>query len=205
MYNMKQYVISIGRQFGCGAHEIATKLSKKLGVPYCDKEIIKRAAKESGFDENIFKFYDEKFTTSFLYNVSTDGFSAITGSGMTLEDKIFQYQFDSIRKLAAEGSCIIVGRCADYILRDTPNLLTVFLHADNEFRCKRAVSIYGIDEKNALKEIRNTDKKRARFHNFYSEKKWGDATTYDISVNVAKIGIDATVDLIADYINTRFA
>ncbi|MGN0521189.1 MAG: AAA family ATPase [Eubacterium sp.] len=202
---MKQYIISIGRQFGCGAHEIATKLSEKLGVPYYDKEIIKRAAKESGFDENIFKFYDEKPTRSFLYNVSTDGFSAINNTGMTLEDRVFQYQFDTIRKVASEGSCIIVGRCADYILKDSPNLLTVFLHADDEFRCKRAVNIYGISEKNALKEIKNTDKKRAKFHNFYSDDRWGDAATYDISINVAKIGIDATVNLIADYINTRFA
>lgn len=202
---MKQYVISIGRQFGCGAHETAIKLSQRLGVPYYDKEIIKRAAKESGFDENIFAFYDEKPTRSFLYNISTDGFSSIANPSMTLEDKVFQYQFDSIRSHAKEGSCIIVGRCADYILRDMPNLVTIFLHADEDFRCNRVVDTYGLSRKDALKEMKNIDKKRARFHNFYSDYKWGDAATYDLSINVSKIGIDAAVDMIEKYINTRFS
>lgn len=107
---MKKHIISIGRQYGCGAHEIATKLSKKLDIPYYDKEIIKRAAKDSGFDEHIFTFYDERPTRSFLYNVSTDGFSNIASNGLALEDQVFQYQFDTIRKVAEEGSCIIVDR-----------------------------------------------------------------------------------------------
>ena len=97
---MKKHIISIGRQYGCGAHEIATKLSEKLGIPYYDKEIIKRAAKDSGFDEHIFTFYDERPTRSFLYNVSTDGFSNIASNGLALQDQDFQYQFDTIRKVA---------------------------------------------------------------------------------------------------------
>lgn len=201
---MKNYVISIGRQFGCGAHEIATKLSEKLNIPYYDKEIIKRAAKESGFDENLFLFYDEKPTRSFLYNISADGLNAITNSSGTLEDKIFQYQFDTIRKVADEGSCIIVGRCADYILHDNPNLFTIFLHANDDFRRERVIKFYGINEKNALKEMKTTDKKRARFHNFYCDNKWGDATTYDLSIDVSRLGIDNTVELIAYYINKKY-
>lgn len=201
---MKKYVISISRQFGCGGHEIATKLSEKLGVPYYDKEIMKRAAKDSGFDESLFMFYDEKPTRSFLYNVSTDGFANITSTGQTLEDKVFQWQFDTIRKVADEGSCIIVGRCADYILHDNENLLTVFLHAGDDFRCDRVVKQYGISEKNALKEMKSTDKKRLRFHNFYCDNKWGDAASYDLSIDVSRIGIDETVDLITDYINKKF-
>lgn len=202
---MKNYVITISRQFGCGAHEIATKLSEKLGVPYYDKEILKRAAKESGFDENLFIFYDEKPTGSFLFNISADGYTSVTNTGITLEDKIFQYQFDTIRKLAEEGSCIIVGRCSDYILKDFPNLLTVFLHANNDFRRDRIISQYGISEKNAAKEIKSTDKKRARFHNFYCDSKWGDACTYDLSIDVSRLGIDNTVDLIENYINKKYA
>lgn len=202
---MKNYIISIGRQFGCGAHEIAAELSKILGIPYLDKEIIKRAAKDSGFDEGIFSFYDERPTRSFLYNVSSDAYSTITSNGITLEDKVFQYQFDAIRKAAEEGSCIIVGRCADYILKERPDLLTVFLHADIDYRKNAVIEKYGIDEKSALKEIKATDKKRARFHNFYSDEKWGEADTYDLCINVAKIGIDKTVDLIEEYIKSRYS
>ncbi|MCD7796573.1 MAG: cytidylate kinase-like family protein [Clostridiales bacterium] len=201
---MKKYIVSIGRQFGCGAHEIATKLSERLNVPYYDKEIIKRAAKDSGFDESIFKFYDEKPTRSFLYNVSTDGLSSFSGNGVPFEDQVFQYQFDSIRKVASEGSCVIVGRCADYILKGDPGLVTIFLHADDEFRLKRVTEIYGLDEKSAAKEIKAIDKKRARFHNFYSDEKWGDAATYDLAIDVSKLGIDETVELIAHYIETKY-
>lgn len=201
---MKNYVISIGRQFGCGAHEIATKLSERLEVPYYDKEIIKRAAKDSGFDENLFSFYDERPTSSFLYSVSTDGFASLTNSGGMLEDQVFQYQFDTIRKVASEGSCIIVGRCADYILRENPNLLTVFLHADDDFRRERVVKRYGISEKNAMREIKSVDRKRARFHNFYCDEKWGNAAAYDLSIDVSRFGIDNTVDLISAYINIKF-
>lgn len=202
---MKNYVISIGRQFGCGGHEIATKLSEKLGIPYYDKEIIKRAAKDSGFDENLFLFYDEKPTRSFLYNVSADGLSGITSAGVTLEDRVFQYQFDTIRKVAEEGSCIIVGRCADYILKDHPNLLTVFLHAGDDFRRDRIINNYKVSEKEAAKEIKTMDKKRARFHNFYCDDKWGDASTYALSIDVSRLGIDDTVELISDYVNKKFA
>ena len=201
---MKNYVISIGRQFGCGAHEIATKLSDRLEVPYYDKEIIKRAAKDSGFDENLFSFYDERPTSSFLYSVSTDGFASLTNLNGTLEDQVFQYQFDTIRKVAAEGSCIIVGRCADYILRENPNLLTVFLHADDDFRRERVVKLYGVSEKNAMREIKAVDRKRTRFHNFYCDDKWGDAATYDLSIDVSRLGIDNTVDLISHCVNKEF-
>ncbi len=202
---MKNYVISIGRQFGCGAHEIAVKLSEKLGVPYYDKEIIKRAAKESGFDENLFAFYDEKPTRSFLYGISTEGLNTVSNTGITLEDKIFQYQFDTIKSVAEEGSCIIVGRCADYILKDMSGLFTVFLHADDEFRRNRVVQVYGVSEKDAGREIRITDKKRARFHNFYCDDKWGDVGSYDLAIDVSSLGIDGTVDLIASYVNIKFA
>lgn len=198
---MKKTIISIGRQYGCGAHEIATKLSDKLGIPYYDKEIIKRAAKDSGFDEHIFTFYDEKPTRSFLYNISSDGFTTgLSNGGMALEDQVFQYQFDTIRRVAEEGSCIIVGRCADYILKDDDALLTVFLHAGADFRRKRIIEQYGESEKDALKEMKAMDKKRARFHNFYSDEKWGEATTYDLAVNVEKLGIDGTVEFLSKYI-----
>lgn len=202
---MKNFIVSIGREYGCGAFEISTKLAEKLGVLYYDKEIIKRSAKESGYDENLFAFYDEKPTRSLLYNISADGFSGITNAGITLEDQIFQFQFDTIRKIADEGSCIIVGRCADYILRDNPGLLTVFLHGDIEYRRKRAVEKYGINEKTSLKEVKAMDKKRARFHDFYADERWGDARTYDLAIDVSRLGIDQTVEIIAHYIQTKFA
>ena len=146
---------------------------------------------------------DERPTRSFLYNVSTDGFSNIASNGLALEDQVFQYQFDTIRKVAEEGSCIIVGRCADYILKEDEALLTIFLHASDKFREKRVIEKYGVEPKNVAKEMKNTDKKRAKFHNFYSEEKWGEATTYDLAINVAKLGIDGTVDLISEYIKAQ--
>lgn len=198
------YIITIGRQFGCGAHEIGTKLAEKLGVPYYDKELMKRASKDSGFDENLFKFYDEKPTRSFLFNVSTDGLVPMNNNGISLEDRIMQYQFDTIKNVAREGSCIIVGRCAEYVLRDYDNMLSVFLHADDEYRLNRVTEKYGYNRKDAQKEIKATDKKRARFHDFYSEAPWGKASTYDLCVNVSKLGVDATVDLIADCVKRNF-
>lgn len=201
---MKNYVITIGRQYGCGAREIGSKLAQRLNIPYYDKEIIKRAAKDSGFDESVFCLYDERATRSYLYNLSADGFATISGSGITLEDQVFQFQFDTIRKVAEEGSCIIVGRCADYILRDNPNILSVFLHADDDYKLKRIVEEYGIDRKSAVKDMKSIDKKRMRFHNFYSDEKWGDAKTYDLTINVSKLGVDQTVDLIETYIKSHF-
>ncbi len=198
------FIITIGRQFGCGAHEIGTKLAEKLEVPYYDKELMKRASKDSGFDENLFNFYDEKPTRSFLFNVSTDGLVPMGNEGMSLEDRIVQYQFDTIKSVAEEGSCIIVGRCAEYILRDYDNMVSVFLHADDEYRLDRIVNLYGYSRKDALKELKAMDKKRAKFHNFYSDEKWGDAATYSLCIDVSTLGIDETVELIADYINKKF-
>lgn len=201
---MKKFIITIGRQFGCGAHEIATRLAEKLDVPYYDKEIIKRASLESGFDEKLFHYYDERPVRSFLFNVSTDGYIPMGSNNQTLEDQIIQYQFNTIKKAANENSCIIVGRCADYILRENNDLMSVFLHADNEYRLNRIIKDYNYSEKNAVKEMKTVDKKRAKFHDFYSDNKWGDATAYDLCIDVSKLGIDGTVDLIADYLNKRF-
>lgn len=201
---MKNFVITLGRQFGCGAHEIGTKLAERLDIAYYDKELIKRASKDSGFDENLFAFYDERPNRSFLFNVSVDGFSSFNGDNMSLEDKIFQYQFDTIKKVAKEKSCIIVGRCADYILRDMPNMCSVFLHGDDEYRIRRVIEEYGFSEKNAVKEIKTVDKKRARFHNFYCDNKWGDASSYNLSIDVSKLGIEKTADLIEYYVKQNF-
>lgn len=201
---MKNYVITIGRQFGCGGHEIGTKLAQRLGISYYDKEIMKRAANDSGFDENLFHFYDEKPTTSFLFNVSADGMIPVGDRGMTLEDRIVQYQFDTIKKVAAEGSCIIVGRCAEYVLREHPNILSVFLHSDDRHRLERVIKAYDYGEKEAAKEIKAMDKRRAKFHNFYSDNRWGDAASYDLAIDVSKFGIDETVALLADSVERRF-
>ncbi len=195
------YVITIGRQFGCGAHEIGTRLAQSLDIPYYDKEIMKRASKDSGFDEKLFHFYDERPTRSFLYNASVDGMISM-GSSISLEDQIMQYQFDTIRNVAKEGSCIIVGRCAEYVLKDRANLISVFLHADDEYRLNRIIE-YGYSEKEAIKEIKAMDKKRAKFHNFYSDDKWGDAATYDLSIDVSSLGIDKTVELIEQYVKIK--
>lgn len=201
---MKKYVITIGRQYGAGAHEISEKLSKRLGIPYYDKELLKQSAKDSGIDERLFKFYDEKPTKSFLYALSTEGFPMAFSNTENLQDKIFNYQYSTIQKLADKESCIIVGRCADYILKDYENLLTVFLHADYEYRLNRVINLYGVSAKESKDRINQNDKKRAQFHNFHSPDKWGGGETYDLNINVSRLGIDETVELIAKYAELKF-
>ena len=201
-------VITIGRQFGSGGREIGEKIAAHFGIKCYDKELLTRAAKESGFCEEMLANHDERPTNSFLYNLVMDtysfGYNASSFVDMPISQKVFLAQFDTIKKVASEGNCIIVGRCAEYILRERKDVVSVFLHADDEYRMNRVINDYGIVPKNAAKEIKAMDKKRAKFHNFYSDDRWGDASTYDLSINVAKLGIDETVELIANYISAKF-
>lgn len=194
---MKKIIITLGRQFGCGARDIGKRVAENLGIDYFDKEIMKIAAKESGIDEKLFAYYDERPSRSFLYNVSLEGYSFMNNTASTIEDRVFQYQFEAIKK-AGEKSCVIVGRCADYIFDGDESAFRVFIRADDDYRLKRVMNKYSMDEKSASKEIRNVDKKRAKFHDFYSDSKWGDASSYDLCINVSKLGADNAVDIICE-------
>lgn len=197
-------IITIGRQCGSGGREIGNKLSEMLNIKCYDKELLQRAAKESGLSEEIMKNNDEVPTSSFLYNLVMDSYGFGSGIGsytdMPLSHKVFLAQFDAIKKIADEGPCIMVGRCSDYALAERDNVLNLFIYADLDKRIERIMKIYNVDADKAREVITKKDKQRASYYNFYSSKKWGRADTYDLCINSSVLGIDLTAKLISQYI-----
>lgn len=199
-------VITIGRQNGSAGRDIGLALSKKLGIPFYDKEILQRAAKESGFCEEMIQNHDERPTSSFLYNLVMDaysfGYNSSSFVDMPISHKVFLAQFEAIKSIADEGPCVIVGRCADYALSDYKNALHIFIYADDAFKIKHLRELnpdFKSDDKIREYYLRK-DKERASYYNYYSSKKWGRAESYDLCINSAKLGIDGTVNLIAQYV-----
>ena len=197
-------IITIGRQFGSGGKQIGEALAEKMNIPFYDKELLKEAAKDSGICEEIFDSFDEKPTNSFLYSLVMDPYSLGFGSSaeLPLNHKVFLAAFDTIKNLAEkDGSCVFVGRCADYALRDLDNVVNVFLYADMEDRAARIAKKYNISESKAKDMIKKEDKARASYYNYYTSKRWGEMKGYDICINTSKYGIDKTIDLLYDIVN----
>jgi len=196
-------VITIGREYGSGGREIGSKLAESLGIPFYDKELLARASEESGFCEDIFKTHDEKPTNSFLYSLVMDtyslGYSSPAFSDMPINHKVFLAQFDTIKKIADEGPCVIVGRCGDYALADYPNAVHVYIHSDMKSKISRIARIYNLTDAKAKDLIVKTDKKRASYYNYYTNKKWGVASGYDLTISSGAVGIDGTVNLIKEF------
>lgn len=199
-------IITIGRQFGSGGREIGEKLAKHFGIKFYDKELLSRAAQESGFCEEMMHSHDERPTNSFLYNLVMDtysfGYNSSSFVDMPISHKVFLAQFDTIKKIANEGPCVIVGRCADYALSDYQNCLNIFIHADEQNKVKRIMGKYSdiTTEQKAKDMMIKKDKSRQSYYNYYSSKKWGRADSYDLSINSGILGIDGTVRLLAQYI-----
>lgn len=197
-------VITIGRQFGSAGREIGEKLAAYFGIKCYDKELLSRAAKESGFCEEMLENHDERPTNSFLYNLVMDtysfGYNASSFVDMPISQKVFLAQFDTIKKIASEGPCVIVGRCADYALSDFENSMHLFIYADEETRIKRISKKYDVSEAKARDMIVKKDKQRQSYYNYYSSKKWGRADSYDLCINSSVLGVDGTVRLISQYI-----
>lgn len=202
-------VITIGRQYGSGGREIGSKLAAELGIKYYDKELLERAAKESGLCQELFENHDEKPTNSFLYSLVMDtysmGYSSPAFTEMPINHKIFLAQFNTIKNIAMEGPCVMVGRCADYALADFPNLISVFIHANMDVKVKRIAEKYNLTESKAKETIIKTDKRRASYYNYYSSKRWGETTGYNLCVDSSALGIDNTVQLLKNYIELREA
>ena len=200
-------IITIGRQYGSAGLEIGKKLAEELGVNLYDKEMLKRAAKESGLCEELFETHDEKPTNSFLYSLVMDtyslGYSSSSYADMPINHKVFLAQFDAIKKIADEGPCVMVGRCADYALEDRKNVINVFIYADMDQRIRRIAQKYDLTDAKAKDIIVKTDKKRASYYNYYTNKTWGDAKSYDLCINSAKLGIGGTAKAIMDYVNLK--
>ena len=193
-------IITIGRECGSGGRHIGQALAEKLGIKCYDKELLNLAAKESGLCKELFETHDEKPTSSFLYSLVMDTYSLGYSSGgytdMPINHKVFLAQFDAIKKIASEGPCILVGRCADYALEEFDNVLTVFIHAKMEARIRRIARIYNLTDAKAKEMIQKTDKQRSSYYNYYTNKKWSDAESYDICLDSSVLGIDGTAEAI---------
>ncbi len=197
-------VITIGRQFGSAGREIGEKVADYFGIKCYDKELLTRAAKESGFCEEMMQNHDERPTSSFLYNLVMDtysfGYNASSFVDMPISHKVFLAQFDTIKKIAQEESCVIVGRCADYALADLKNCVHLFIYADEDAKVKRIMERYDLPQQKAKDMIIKKDKQRQSYYNYYSSKKWGRADSYDLCINSSVLGVEGTVKLITQYI-----
>ena len=197
-------IITIGRQYGSAGREIGYKIAEDFGIKLYDKEMLARAAKESGICEEIFETHDEKPTNSFLYSLVMDtysmGYAGSAYNDMPLNHKVFLAQFDTIKKIADEGPCVIVGRCADYALADYKNCINLFIFGDDDVKTKRIMARYDLTEAKAKEMITKKDKQRQSYYNYYSSKKWGRADSYDLCINSSILGIEGTVKLIIQYV-----
>jgi len=197
-------IITISREFGSGGREIGKLLAKDLDIPFYDKELLEMASKDSGICEELFVKNDESYTNSFLfslvmgsYPVSADG---RINPDLPLNHKIFLAQFDTIRKLGDKGPCVIVGRCADYVLRDNPRVINFFLTGDLADKKARILDRYDIEKDKVEDFIKKTDKRRASYYNYYTDQKWGAAPNFDLCINTSKTGIQGAVQLMKEYI-----
>ncbi len=201
---MSYPVYTIGREFGSGGKEIGMELARRLGVKCYDKELLKEASRQSGFCAEIFENHDEKPTSSFLYSLVMDtysfsGYSSAPFLDMPLNHKIFLAQFDTIKKIAENESCVIVGRCADYALADYADCMNVFIHADLDCRAQRIADKMQLSINKARDLAQKTDKQRASYYNYYTSKKWGNSRSYHLTLDSTKIGVDGCVELILAY------
>ena len=192
---MKNRIVTISREFGSGGRTVGKKLAQKLQIPCYDQEIIEKIAAESGFAEDYIRDRSEYSPhTSWIANA----FSERSFSGVNNQDAIWMLQRKIILDLAAQGPCVIVGRCSDYILRNVADCLRVFIHADFDKRAERIVEVYGETDVPTEKRLRDKDKRRAAYYQFYTDTKWGLAQNYHISLDSGTIGIDRCVELLAD-------
>ena len=193
---MKQIIITIGREFGSGGLEIAEKLAAKLGIPVIDKEYFTNALKEDRILEKDQVLFDESspLTMPSISMIGSDWFDK--------QGRIDYAEFNYIKKEADSGkSFIVVGRCAEYVLKDHPSRVSFFILGEPEVKIKRIAEMYGMTEQKAQQACKNMDKSRKAYHNFYSNVKWGDSRAYDLCINSSRVGIDNAVRIIEDYIN----
>ena len=202
---IKHVIINVGRQLGSGGRIIGNRIAKDFDIKFYDKELLDLAAKESGFDKRFFERNDEhKGFLKLLFSPFAPLFGSSNPYANQLSDEsLFKFQSDAIRKAAQEHSCVFVGRCADYILRDFPDKVDIFITADMADRVKRVSELMGISEKEAEKQCVEGDEKRASYYNYYSAKTWGAASSYDFCINSSALGIDATTDIIEDFISQK--
>ena len=201
--NTPKIVITIGREMGSGGRKVGRILAEKLDIPFYDKQVITDAAKENGIDEDLFKQVDEANLDSFWYEFSTDAYqkdeSEKSFVEMTAADKLFMIQSDTIRRIAEKHSAVIVGRCSTYILKN--NSIKVFITADEKDRIARIMRFYKVDEEQAKKIMKISDKKRENYHSYYTNQNWKEKNNYDLYLNTTELGIEGAVNKIIKFVN----
>ena len=204
----EKFVVNVGRQLGSGGREISAELAKRLNISYYDKELLNVASEESGLCKEFFERADEKasqpltgglFGMRFPFNGST----GVNTMNYLSNDVLFQIQSDAIRKLAEEKSCLFIGRCADYILRDNPRCVNIFISASREFRIERIARLDNLSAVKAEEKIDRVEKRRAEFYNYYSNKRWGAAASYHLCIDSSVLGIAKTTDFIEEFVRAK--
>ena len=196
------HIITIGRQHGSGGREIGALVSKQLGIPFYDNDLIQLAAEESGFSEEHFRDYDKYANNSFLYSLVRGFQYHQSATGVwSLEDKIYATQSKVIRQLADKGPCIIIGRCADYILADRPELVKLFIYGSLDSRAERVAAREGISKEQAIEKIKSADKRRQNYYNYHADSKWGDALHYNLCIDSSFCGVEKAASIICDFVN----
>ena len=197
---MKKKIVTISRQYGSGGRYIGENLAKAMGVPCYDEKLIDMVAKESGFAQSFVAEKGERMTGSLLFNIASSLSFAnnvfSTNNGVTLQDEIYFTQNRIIKELADKGPCVIVGRCADYILREREDCLNIFIFADNESKIERAEKYFNITREEAPAVLKKKDKARANHYKYYTDQEWGMASNYDLCLNSGLIGIEGCVKAI---------
>ena len=196
---MDKYVITISREYGSGGRHIGELLASGLGIPFYDKELIHLAAEKSGMSAGFIEKTDENIPNTFLHNLKYSAYSSydsISFYDSPVTDKVFLAQSSIIKELASQGSCVIVGRCADYILRDHPDLVTVFIRGTIEDRVRHAVEHYDLPAANAIEKLKKIDKSRTNYYKYYTSRQWGNIVNFDLVINSSFAGIEGAVAVI---------
>lgn len=202
-------VITIGRQFGSGGRDVGEKIAEYFNIPFYDKELVEMAAQKSNISKEALKEVDEHATNSFLYslasgNYSMRGINAPIYYEMPINDKLFIAQSEVIKELAKKGSCVIVGRCADYVLEDeNVDLMNVFIYGSVDYRAKRVMEALNLTQSKARDRVMKTDKQRRTYYDYYTSKDWGVMSNYDVCVNAEKFGIDGAANLLINIVKNK--
>jgi cytidylate kinase len=204
MENSQHIIICVGRQLGSGGHDIARMLAMDFNAKYYDRELLNLAAKESGFSEKVFEQNDEQkgFFKS-LFNMQTPQFTGGIYRSNISQESLFQFQSDAIRKAASEGNCVFVGRCADYVLRDMPNVIRIFITASMRYRIDQILAHREMTPQQAKRVIVQAENHRASYYNYYTGKKWGAAESYDLCIDSSILGLVETEKLIVEFIRRK--
>lgn len=205
---MERVVITIARQYGSGGKTVGKMLAKKLGIPWYSRDILKMASEESGINEQLFMQFDEKLSNSLFQRMTTDVYTGELippeSNDFVSAKNLFNYQAEVIKRLASTQGCVIIGRAADFVLKDYPNVVSVFVHGSESFNLARAMEQNSMTEDEMKKFIARTDKYRAQFYKHYTGREWTDARNYDLCLNSSKLGFEKCVEEILAYIKVRF-